>query len=81
MVDFKPYEEQIDAFKEKYIYSRIIREEMERAEFDSYIQTMESHMSSFRYLNKEGVLRPAVVGELGEGDFVDVDDVVEGGVE
>ncbi|KAG0290561.1 tRNA pseudouridine synthase 1 [Dissophora globulifera] len=57
-LDFGPYETEMEAFKEKYIYEGIIKEELEFNRFDEYLQILDGHADryNFAYLNKEGVI-------------------------
>ncbi|KAF9421930.1 tRNA pseudouridine synthase 1 [Podila epigama] len=55
---FDPYTEQMDQFKEKYIYEGIIKEELTYNRFDEYLQILDGNADkyNFGYLNKDGVI-------------------------
>ncbi|KAI1317795.1 tRNA pseudouridine synthase 1 [Mortierella claussenii] len=55
---FSPYDEEMQAFKEKHIYEGIIKEELEHNRFDEYLQIMDGHADryNFAYLNKDGII-------------------------
>ncbi|KAF9352868.1 tRNA pseudouridine synthase 1 [Mortierella sp. NVP85] len=57
-LDFEPYREEMEAFKQKYIYDGIFKEELEFNRFDEYLQILDGHAEkySLSYLNKDGVI-------------------------
>lgn len=57
-LDFEPYRVEMEAFKQKYIYDGIFKEELEFNRFDEFLQIMDGHAEqyNFSYLNKEGVI-------------------------
>ncbi|KAF9437808.1 tRNA pseudouridine synthase 1 [Entomortierella beljakovae] len=67
-LDFDPYTAEMQAFKEKYIYNGIIREELDFNRFDEYLQIMDGHEDryNFTYLNKEGIIPPEAIIQRGD---------------
>ncbi|KAJ1901913.1 tRNA pseudouridine synthase 1 [Kickxella alabastrina] len=55
-VTFEPYEAEIVAFKQKFIYDAIIRTEMEDRVFDSWVKSAEVFPEQYTYVNPEGVI-------------------------
>ncbi len=71
-LDFEPYEKEMDAFKEKYIYEGIIHEELTFNRFDEYLQILDGHAEkyNFGYLNKEGIIPEDAI--IKRGDTLEV---------
>ncbi|RKP12382.1 pseudouridine synthase [Piptocephalis cylindrospora] len=68
-IDFTPYQDEMDTFKEKFIYDKIVHEELEHNSFDQWLQTLDSHADSFPYLNPEGdVTIPVCIPGKAEGE-------------
>ncbi|KAF9154560.1 tRNA pseudouridine synthase 1 [Mortierella sp. AD011] len=65
---FDPYDKEMEAFKEKYIYEGIIKEELEFNRFDEYLQIMDGHADryNFAYLNKEGIIPEEAIIKRGD---------------
>ncbi|KAI8920088.1 pseudouridine synthase, partial [Powellomyces hirtus] len=56
-VDFDKYKDTIDDFKEKWIYSRLIAEELETAQFDEWNRIIDSRSIDYAwFLTADGVL-------------------------
>ncbi|KAG0043197.1 tRNA pseudouridine synthase 1 [Gryganskiella cystojenkinii] len=68
-LEFEPYAEEMDAFREKFIYDGIIREELEFNRFDEYLQILDGHADryNFKYLNKEGTIPEDAIIVRGQG--------------
>ncbi|KAG0220952.1 tRNA pseudouridine synthase 1 [Mortierella sp. GBA43] len=68
-LDFAPYQEEMDAFKNKYIYDGIFKEELEFNRFDEFLQIMDGHADeyNFSYLNKEGIIPTEALISRGVG--------------
>ncbi|KAI8321780.1 tRNA pseudouridine synthase [Martensiomyces pterosporus] len=60
-VTFAPYSEEMDAFKNKFIYDAIIRSEMADRVFDSWVQSVEVFPEQYTYINKEGVIPESAI--------------------
>lgn len=57
-LDFAEFQEEINAFKEKYIYTRIHKEENEEHVFDNWLRTIDGHAMEYMYfLNPEGTIK------------------------
>ncbi|ORY99674.1 pseudouridine synthase [Lobosporangium transversale] len=71
---FDPFKEEMEAFKEKYIYEGIIKEELEFNRFDEYLQIMDGHADryNFAYLNKEGIIPEEAIIKRGD-TFEDIE--------
>lgn len=78
-LDFEPYTEVMDAFKEKFIYDGIIKEELEFNRFDEYLQILDGHADryNFKYLNKEGIIPEDAIIQRGQGSAAPADSDVE----
>lgn len=75
-LDFEPYREEMEAFKEKYIYDGIFREELDFNRFDEFLQIMDGHADryNFTYLNKEGIIpKEAIITRGDSGDAAESD--------
>ncbi|KAJ1847693.1 tRNA pseudouridine synthase 1 [Coemansia sp. RSA 2703] len=55
-VTFEPYMEQINEFKQKFIYDAIVDTEMSDNVFNAWVQGTEIFPEPFTYVNKEGVI-------------------------
>ncbi|KAJ1965194.1 tRNA pseudouridine synthase 1 [Dipsacomyces acuminosporus] len=60
-VSFEPHNEEIERFKNKYIYDAIIRSEMAERVFDSWVQSVEVFPEQYTYINKEGVIPESAI--------------------
>ncbi|KAG0206613.1 tRNA pseudouridine synthase 1 [Mortierella sp. GBA30] len=71
-LDFDPYNAEMEAFKEKYIYEGIIHEELNFNRFDEYLQILDGHAEkyNFGYLNKEGIIPEDAI--IKRGDTLEV---------
>ncbi|KAF9356898.1 tRNA pseudouridine synthase 1 [Mortierella sp. AD094] len=71
-LEFDPYNAEMEAFKEKYIYEGIIKEELEFNRFDEYLQIMDGHADryNFAYLNKDGIIPEEAI--IKRGDTLEV---------
>ncbi|KAF9205722.1 tRNA pseudouridine synthase 1 [Haplosporangium sp. Z 27] len=71
-LEFDPYTTEMEAFKEKYIYEGIIKEELEFNRFDEYLQILDGHADryNFAYLNKDGVIPEEAI--IKRGDTLEV---------
>ncbi|KAJ1968556.1 tRNA pseudouridine synthase 1 [Dispira parvispora] len=49
-ISFTPYQTEIDAFKEKYIYSKLVEQELADDEFDAWLLFIEAHPEYFTSL-------------------------------
>jgi tRNA pseudouridine38-40 synthase len=58
----------MEAFKEKYIYEGIIKEELTYNRFDEYLQILDGHAEkyNFGYLNKNGVIPEDAIIKRGD---------------
>ncbi|KAF9306785.1 tRNA pseudouridine synthase 1 [Mortierella antarctica] len=67
-LDFDPYTTEMEAFKEKYIYEGIIKEELTYNRFDEYLQILDGHADkyNFGYLNKIGVIPEDAIIKRGD---------------
>ncbi|KAF9098427.1 tRNA pseudouridine synthase 1 [Mortierella sp. AD031] len=67
-LDFSPYNETMEAFKEKFIYDGIIKEELEFNRFDEFLQILDGHAHKYnlRYLNKEGIIPEEAIIKRGD---------------
>ncbi|KAF9296980.1 tRNA pseudouridine synthase 1 [Linnemannia elongata] len=67
-LDFTPYNETMEAFKEKYIYEGIIKEELEFNRFDEFLQILDGHAHKYnlRYLNSEGIIPEEAIIKRGD---------------
>ncbi|KAG0040014.1 tRNA pseudouridine synthase 1 [Podila clonocystis] len=67
-LDFDPYTTEMEAFKEKYIYEGIIKEELTFNRFDEYLQILDGHAEkyNFGYLNKTGVIPEDAIIKRGD---------------
>ncbi|KAF9922695.1 tRNA pseudouridine synthase 1 [Linnemannia zychae] len=67
-LEFTPYTETMEAFKEKYIYDGIIKEELEFNRFDEFLQILDGHAHKYnlRYLNKEGIIPEEAIIKRGD---------------
>ncbi|KAI8585928.1 pseudouridine synthase [Geranomyces variabilis] len=55
-IDFDKYKDTIDAFKEKWIYSRLVEEELATAQFDEWNRIIDSRSMDFEwFLTADGV--------------------------
>ncbi|KAJ1978947.1 tRNA pseudouridine synthase 1 [Dimargaris verticillata] len=59
VVSFASYQDQIDAFKQEFIYAQITREEMSAAVFDGWVRHIEAFPEYFPFLSSGG----KVIGE------------------
>ncbi|KAF9949078.1 tRNA pseudouridine synthase 1, partial [Modicella reniformis] len=71
-LDFEPYRAEVEAFKEKYIYEGIIKEELDFNRFDEFLQIMDGHADryNFAYLNKEGIIPKEAIISRGDTSVV-----------
>ncbi|KAL0074542.1 pseudouridine synthase [Phycomyces blakesleeanus] len=54
-VEFHPYKDEIEAFKQKWIYSTIFAAEAVERGFDTFLRTVDAHFGhEFNYLNSDG---------------------------
>ena len=54
-ITFEPFEEQMNAFKKEWIYSRIYQEERQENVFEVWTRSVDENMDSFAwYLNSDG---------------------------
>lgn len=59
-ITFEPYAEAMQAFKEKWIYSTMMREEREKTEFAGWLAGIDAHAAEFEwYLRSEGGIDPS----------------------
>ncbi|KAJ1956472.1 tRNA pseudouridine synthase 1 [Linderina pennispora] len=58
---FEPYREEIDAFKQKFIYDNITRTERDEMVFDNWVQNVELSPEQFTYINEEGTIPESAV--------------------
>ncbi|KAF9583369.1 tRNA pseudouridine synthase 1 [Lunasporangiospora selenospora] len=67
-IGFESYDKEMEAFKEKYIYEGIIKEELEFNRFDEYLQILDAHAVeyNFAYLNKEGIIPEEAIIKRGD---------------
>ncbi|KAG0234067.1 tRNA pseudouridine synthase 1 [Actinomortierella wolfii] len=67
-VEFTKYEAEMQAFKEKFIYEGIFKEELTYNRFDEYLQILDGHADkyNFGYLNKEGIIPESAIIRRGE---------------
>ncbi|KAG0253695.1 tRNA pseudouridine synthase 1 [Mortierella polycephala] len=80
-LEFDPYREEMDAFKEKFIYEGIIKEELDFNRFDEYLQIMDGNAQKFNfgYLNKEGIIPEDAIIKRGDTLQADPSDVESDG--
>ncbi|KAJ2703749.1 tRNA pseudouridine synthase 1 [Coemansia sp. IMI 203386] len=55
-VTFEPYVEEIDKFKQQYIYDAIVDTEMNDRVFDWWVQSTEIYPEPYTYVNAEGTI-------------------------
>ncbi|KAG0368877.1 tRNA pseudouridine synthase 1 [Gamsiella multidivaricata] len=67
-LDFEPYQEEMEAFKEKHIYEGIIKEELDFNRFDEYLQILDGNADryNFGYLNKDGIIPEDAIIKRGD---------------
>ncbi|KAF9909116.1 tRNA pseudouridine synthase 1 [Linnemannia zychae] len=67
-LDFTPYHETMEAFKEKFIYEGIINEELEFNRFDEFLQILDGHAHKYnlKYLNSEGIIPEDAIIKRGD---------------
>ncbi|KAF9112764.1 tRNA pseudouridine synthase 1 [Mortierella sp. AM989] len=67
-LEFDSFNTEMEAFKEKYIYEGIIKEELDFNRFDEYLQIMDGHADryNFAYLNKEGIIPEEAIIKRGD---------------
>ncbi|KAF9186336.1 tRNA pseudouridine synthase 1 [Haplosporangium sp. Z 767] len=80
-LEFDPYREEMEAFKEKFIYEGIIKEELDFNRFDEYLQIMDGNAQKFNfgYLNKEGIIPEDAIIKRGDTLQADPSDVESDG--
>ncbi|KAJ1655349.1 tRNA pseudouridine synthase 1 [Dispira simplex] len=54
VISFTPYQTEIDVFKEKYIYSKLVEQELVDDEFDAWLLFIEAHPEYFTFLTSDG---------------------------
>ncbi|KAL1918204.1 uncharacterized protein VTP21DRAFT_3470 [Calcarisporiella thermophila] len=69
-IDFDVYKDEIEAFKQKYIYNQIIDVELETNAFAAWVQSIEvlavQSRAALSYLNKEGVIPAEAIVKVGQ---------------
>lgn len=55
-ITFEPYRAEIDAFKEKWIYSRIVEEEERLDTYDLWMRSLHDYSHDFTYMTKDGII-------------------------
>ncbi|KAK9762056.1 tRNA pseudouridine synthase 1 [Basidiobolus ranarum] len=56
VIQFDPYQEQMEVFKEKYIYNAMIQVENEENFFDQWIKGIDTFPEYYTYINPEGTI-------------------------
>ncbi|KAI8575309.1 hypothetical protein K450DRAFT_262338 [Umbelopsis ramanniana AG] len=75
-VKFDDYEEEINAFKSKYIYSKIYEEEVRENVFDGWLRLIDGYRGvDYGYLNPEGVIPETSVIGKGQERMMDTEDI------
>ncbi|KAJ2850978.1 tRNA pseudouridine synthase 1 [Coemansia brasiliensis] len=65
-VTFEPYQKEIDAFKQKYIYDNITETEMKEAVFDIWVKNTEVFPEQYLYINQDCVIPESTLVVPGE---------------
>ncbi|CAG8530265.1 8937_t:CDS:10 [Paraglomus brasilianum] len=66
-VDFAKYSQEIEKFKEDFIYSKIYEEEFAENVFQNWLNAMDVHFDdSYSYLNPEGIIPEKAIAKPGE---------------
>lgn len=56
-VDFKDFDDKIEVFKKKWIYTKIFEAENQEHVFDGYLTSLDAHVGNdYLYLNKDGII-------------------------
>ncbi|KAJ2163123.1 tRNA pseudouridine synthase 1 [Coemansia sp. RSA 552] len=60
-IDFAPFAKEMDEFKQRFIYDRIIQTEMEEATFDDWAAGTEVFPEQYLYINPEGTIPESTI--------------------
>ncbi|GBB93822.1 hypothetical protein RclHR1_22370005 [Rhizophagus clarus] len=67
VIDYDIYQEQIDKFKDNYIYSKIFEEELAENTFQNWLNAVDQHTErDYGYLNSEGIIPESSIVKHGE---------------
>ncbi|CAI2173813.1 17697_t:CDS:10 [Funneliformis geosporum] len=67
VIDYDLYQDQIDKFKDRFIYSKIFEEELAENTFQNWLNSIDQHTErDYGYLNPEGVIPESAIVKHGE---------------
>ncbi|RIA92015.1 pseudouridine synthase [Glomus cerebriforme] len=67
LIDYDIYQDQIDKFKDRFIYSKIYEEELAENTFQNWLNAIDQHTErDYGYLNQEGIIPESSIVKHGE---------------